>query len=254
MSTLLSKKSILFIIIALVVAGGSVWYIKNRYETVPVVIPKTTQHTPTQIKPSTPDKQPGLTIPESKLLKVPFTAQAPTANWDELHNEACEEASAIMTAEYFRGNTNAKLQPEFVEAEISKITEWFKNEYGYYLDTTSKETAAMIEHVYGLQTQLIENFTENDIKQAIAENKVVIISFNGRLLNNPNFKHPGPIHHMLVVKGYTANDYITNDPGTRNGMNYAYTWDIIHDAAGDWDHEKNTTDTNNKVAIVVSKE
>ena len=29
-------------------------------------------------------------IPDKFLLQVPFTPQAPTANWDEMHNEACE--------------------------------------------------------------------------------------------------------------------------------------------------------------------
>src|SRR3954467_10835183 len=39
-------------------------------------------------------------LPRTLLLKVPFTPQAPTANWDELHNEACEEASSLMAGLY----------------------------------------------------------------------------------------------------------------------------------------------------------
>ncbi len=61
-------------------------------------------------------------IPSTKILSVPFTPQAPTANWDELHNEACEEASAIMANAYFSGMTKQTLNPDYVENEISRLT------------------------------------------------------------------------------------------------------------------------------------
>src|SRR5687767_2969126 len=44
-------------------------------------------------------------IPGTLSLPVPFTPQAPTGNWDTIHNEACEEASAIMANAYFSGMT-----------------------------------------------------------------------------------------------------------------------------------------------------
>jgi hypothetical protein len=47
---------------------------------------------------------------------------------------------------------------------------------------------------------------------------------NGRELKNPNFKAPGPVTHMVLVKGYDykTKEFITNDPGTRRGENYRY--------------------------------
>ena len=50
-----------------------------------------------------PEKVP-VVVPSELHLRVPFTPQAPTANWDELHNEACEEASVLMAAAYFNGD------------------------------------------------------------------------------------------------------------------------------------------------------
>jgi hypothetical protein len=94
---------------------------------------------------------------------VPFTPQAPTGNWDELHNEACEEASAIMTAAFFAGDKRATLPATEVEASIAKLTAWQDTNLGYHLDSTAAETAQMIQAVYGLTTTLVHEFTEADI-------------------------------------------------------------------------------------------
>lgn len=39
---------------------------------------------------------------------------------------------------------------------------------------------------------------------------------------------------MLVVKGYINNNFITNDPGTRNGADYVYTSQNLFDAIADF--------------------
>ena len=81
----------------------------------------------------------------------------------------------------------------------------------------------------------------------------VIISEYGRALGNPYYKSPGPIHHMLVIKGYGKDSFITNDSGTKRGLNYPYSFNVLYNAAGDWDQQKGTVDTNVKIAIVVWK-
>ena len=50
----------------------------------------------------------------------------------------------------------------------------------------------------------------------------------------PNFTPPGPVYHMLVVKGYDAQNFITNDVGTRKGESYTYTKDVIMKNMHDW--------------------
>lgn len=240
-------KIIIFLLVAIGLGLGAYYFISQKYATdTPVVI-----NTAPNIKEPEAPKKNENNFPDSLLLKVPFTPQAPTANWDELHNEACEEASIIMASQYFAGNTETNLNSNLVEQEISKLTQWQKDNFGYYLDTTVKETAQMVEQVYGLKTELIENFSEADIKEALNKNYLVVISFNGRLLGNPNFKQPGPIHHMLVIKGYNKTGIVTNDPGTRRGLNYNYTFQTLYNAAADWDHSKENVDTSKKVAIII---
>jgi len=56
-------------------------------------------------------------------------------------------------------------------------------------------------------------------------------------LNNPNFKQPGPIYHMLVIKGYNSWEFITNDPGTRKGNSFKYPYSTLINAVHDWNHD-----------------
>jgi hypothetical protein len=111
----------------------------------------------------------------------------------------------------------------------------------------------MIEDVYGLKTRIIEDYSEDDIKKELVAGNLVILSFNGKQLGNPNFRNGGPVYHMLVVRGYNTQGFVTNDPGTRNGMNYSYSWDTLYNAAGEWQHDTRKTDQSIKLAIVVSK-
>ena len=95
--------------------------------------------------------------------------------------------------------------------------------------------------------------TEKTIKQALADGKLVILPASGKLLENPNFRQPGPIYHMLVITGYNGSEFVTNDPGTRKGLNYKYNYSTLEDAAGSWVHSAYDVDTTNKRIILVSK-
>ena len=229
----------------------ALFVIDKRHKIVIVDIPKYT-HTPTPTATSTLPTT-NYTLPTSKLLPVPFTSQAPTANWDKIHNEDCEEASTIMVAEYFSGNKNARLDPELVEGQLTKLTDWEMQTFGYNLDINSEEVIKMVSANYSLQTKIIKDFTIDDIKNELAQNHLVLLPANGQLLGNPNFKQPGPIYHMLVIKGYTSDSIITNDPGTRNGQNYPYSYDTLYNANGNWSHQTNSVDLTQKNIIVVWK-
>jgi hypothetical protein len=58
---------------------------------------------------------------------------------------------------------------------------------------------------------------------------------------------------MLVIKGWDSKGFITNDPGTRKGRNYPYTYETLYSASGAWSHNLNAVDTGDKTAIVVWK-
>jgi len=245
-------------LLAAIAAVSAIFFINRRYQPAVIDVPKIDNKKPVtaSTSPDTTNKQdpkpPILKpIPNTFLLSVPFTSQAPTANWDELHNEACEEASVIMAAEYFSGNESSTLTAAFVEKEITKLTEWQDNAFGYHLSIDTAETVKMIKEVYGLNAEILENFDEETLKKTLTDGKLIIFPANGRLLGNPNFKSPGPIYHMLVIKGFTSQSFITNDPGTRKGQNYPYSFDVLYNANGDYSHETKEVDRNKKMVIAV---
>ncbi len=239
------------VFLVLLMLGGLWLYIKSdkgshRFGNVTAPIqPQTGDNTPSDdpIPPSSP-------LPSHFSLQVPFTSQAPTANWDQLHNEACEEASAIMAYAYFKDISS--LPAPVVENEITKLTQWETETLNYNLSITTEETAEMIESVYDLKTEIIP-ISEGAIKRALTEGKLVLVPANGRMLGNPNFKSPGPIYHMFVITGYTSKQIITNDPGTRKGEDYEYDYGVIEEATGNWNHEAHAVDLSDKRIIIVSK-
>jgi len=199
------------------------------------------------------------TVPASYNLAVPFQSQAPHSDWGLPYQEACEEASLIMADRFFSGES---LSADHMDEAIKKLVAWEQDEFGYYEDTTAAEVVVMAREYFGLKALLDYDVTADTIKHYIAQNKLVIIPAAGRVLPNPNFTGEGPLYHMLVVRGYTPTHFITNDPGTRNGKEFVYTYDALINAVHDWpqEHGGNSSGvseedmlTGQKVMIVVDK-
>ena len=255
----LSKFSIFFILAAILFVIASFYYINSRLPQVVSYNDKAGSSGTTTGNGSAIDqaKIPSATSTPSQPavlnLPIPFTSQAPTADWDLVHNEDCEEASAVMANAYLTGNTTATLAAADVENEMNNLNSWEDANFGYHLDTTAQETAQMIEGYYGLQAKVYDDYSFADIKDQLNLHHAVILPVNGQLIGNPNYTQPGPIYHMLVVRGYTSTGLITNDSGTRRGQNYPYAFDTLHNAGADWNHSTNTIDQNKKPMIVVWK-
>jgi len=185
-----------------------------------------------------------------RVLPVPFTPQAPYADWNLPYQEACEEASMVMAAEYFKGNKTLQLDPAYANQEILKLVEWQKINRGFYEDTTASEVASILKDYYNLTAEVVA-YNPEVIKQALTNNKLVLIPAAGRLLGNPYFHRPGPLYHMLVVKGYEGDEFITNDPGTKRGESFRYQESALRRAAHDWN--SGDVEHGEQVMIVVSK-
>ncbi|MCH7492929.1 C39 family peptidase, partial [Patescibacteria group bacterium] len=188
-----------------------------------------------------------LVLPDEINLEVPFTSQAPHANWDLPYQEACEEASAI-TVHYFYQNLS--FTPDVADREILDLVAWQEDNLGFYKDTTAEQTAQFMRDYWGYKKiDVIYDPTINDIKSNLAAGRPVILPAAGQELGNPYFTPPGPIYHMLVVRGYTETQFITNDVGTKRGENFRYDYDVLMKAMHDW----NDGDVANgqKVIIVV---
>ncbi len=172
-------------------------------------------------------------LPAEFNLAVPFTPQAPFAVWDEIHEDACEEASVMMIDAFY---TNRNFTPQSADDEINAIVNWELQTFGYWLDTTAEETARILREKYGYQNvRVVYDIDINDIKQEVASGHPVILPAAGQLLGNIYFQQPGPLYHMLVVRGWTKEGMIiTNDPGTKRGEGYLYDPDVFINAVHDW--------------------
>ncbi len=194
---------------------------------------------PATVAPTTPntgtDTQSDTPLPTELNLAVPFTSQAPHGVWDEAHEDYCEEASALMAARFF--SRTPITGPDDADAAMVKLHEWQMARFGYFESTTAAETKQMIEANFPLSVTLSRDVTADAIRRALATNTLVLVPAAGQLLKNPYFTQPGPVYHMLVIKGYTAKgDFITNDPGTRHGADYRYDPATLLAAVGDWNN------------------
>jgi len=168
----------------------------------------------------------------SVLLEVPFMSQAPFAKWDALHEDACEEASLIML-KYFSDNKKS-ITKEEAEKEIQGMVT-FEKKNKYSLSITLDELNEVAGKYYNMKTGRVEkNITADKIKKELSDGKPVIVGAAGKVLPNPNFKNGGPNYHMLVVIGYDEKGFITNDPGTRLGKSFRYTFEGLYKSIHDW--------------------
>lgn len=241
-------KKILFIFAFLVITlGGAifVWRKISGPELIKEPIPS-----PQVYQSPSVSSSPSLSVlPPQTNLAIPFTSQAPSKNWGLPYAEFCEEASALMAASYINGWTIPTV--DFAEQKLNEIKDFEEQRFGYYKDTTAEETAIILREFYHLnKVQVLYDPTINDIKKAIADGKAVMAPMAGRLLGNPYFQSPGPIYHMLVIKGYTKEgNIITNDPGTRRGADFIYSPSVIMNAIHDWN--KGDVESGRKVVIIV---
>lgn len=220
---------------------------------VPYATPRTTPPAVATPKPrttTTPVPRTTPTLPQQANLAVPFTVQAPNANWDEAHGEFCEEASVFMAMSYVLNQDIPT--PEFADQKMLAIKAFEEERFGYYKDTTIEETAVIFrEHYDYNKLQIIENPTVNDLKHAVAQGQLVVVPAAGRMLGNPYFQQPGPLYHMFVIKGYTAdNKFIVNDPGTKRGADFLYTEEVLMNAIHDWRDDRQI-ELGKKVVLIV---
>lgn len=189
-------------------------------------------------------------VREAVNWNVPFTSQAPTGNWDALHEEACEEASVLMVLRYFHGTSIGSSQ----QADDAIVDLVAKNEaLGFPVDDTAVQIVTLIHSLDpAIEATLLKNPTEEQLKEVLSAGSLVIVPAAGRDLGNPYYTAPGPLYHMLVIRGYTRDGYvITNDPGTKRGANYVYRWAVLLDAMHDWNG--GDVEHGQRVVIVVGR-
>ncbi len=199
----------------------------------------------------------GIELPESVALSVPFSVQAPYADWNPPFDEACEEVSLLMAEFALRGNA---LPKETANEEIKELASWEEAE-GYAVDITVAELASIARERFGRKTAVYSgnDVTIENIQRLLAAGYPVIIPAAGQHLGNPYFSGDGPPYHMLVITGYKSGgifsdlEFVTNDPGTKRGEGYTYDADVILDVIHDWTGDKETILSGGKTILVIAK-
>jgi len=173
------------------------------------------------------------TLVEGKNLEVPFTSQAPDANWSQPWLDACEETSVAMVQAYYQNKIFSITTAKASILEIFRI----KNPiYGESLDENAATVTELVNNYLPWETEMKENPTLEEIKEQIDLGYPVIIPVDGKILRNPHFRNGGPVYHMLVISGYDDDkqEFITQEPGTRFGKNYPYSYTTIEAAIHDY--------------------
>lgn len=192
-------------------------------------------------------------VVKSVQYDVPFTSQAPFGEWNVPEfQDGCEEASAIMANAWISGKS---LSPAGVKKDLLNIAASEKQEIGHSTDTSAEDTKRLLleQYFHLAHVELVEHFEKRDLIVALSRG-IVLVPMNGRLLGNPNFTSPGPLHHMVVVMGYDprAHEFITNDPGTRKGAGYRYDEEVFFRAVRDYPtgmHEESETVEKNMIVV-----
>lgn len=190
-------------------------------------------------------------LPAQVVLQVPFTPQAPTDKWDR--NEDCEETSITMANAFLSGNTSNTLAEGESIKSIENLKIWENANLGYNVDTGSAATTRLAEGAFAMKVKQIKDFTEDDLKRALADNHPILLPIDARQLNNPKYQNSGPQYHMIVLRGYKDGKFIINDPGTNSGNGNEYTFDVLKNAAADWNQQAQAMDPASKIALVMSK-
>jgi len=175
-------------------------------------------------------------VVNNKILKVPFTVQAPYGDWkNDIYQDGCEEASVLMAIYWINGKELTKV---VADEKIVAMAEWQENKYGCAVDTSTKDTVKRLFNEYfgykKVETKTVEKV--NDLINEIKQGRLIIVPTNGQLLGNPYYTSPGPLRHNLVVYGYdkVTDEFIVNDPGTKRGGAYRYSSKILFEAIRDY--------------------
>ena len=200
-----------------------------------------------------PQKEPEkeLPLPAEVNLDIPFIIQAPFNDWSYPFNHTCEEAAVLMVNYYLEGQTS--VDQAQIKQELLDIVEYQTKNYGFHEDTSAAQTAKLISDYYGYAAEVKYGISSEDIKKELARGNPVIVPAAGRLLNNQYFKPPGPLYHMLVIKGYNADGFITNDGGTRMGADLIYSYQVIENAIHDLEGDLLSIDSGRPAMIAVKK-
>ncbi len=170
----------------------------------------------------------------TKNISIPFTSQAPYGNWNEPWHNACEETSIAMVDAYYRDVRS--FSKAAAKQQILDIFHIKQTYIGKSLDESANTITTLINQFLSWEAVVIDNPTLKQIHDELDAGRPIIIPVMADLLKNPHFRGTFP-YHVLVISGYdeSTEEFITQEPGTRYGENYRYSYQTLLDANRDFD-------------------
>lgn len=234
-------KNKIYNLIFFIIFSATALFFYRQNLTKSVIIPpaepeKEEAQKPVDIETATTTPEPEFVRPvKHSIPDVPFTAQAPFGDWDDVKQDyGCEEACLLMAMHWVR---KEPLSPEKARDEIVAISEFELKNYQHHHDYSIADTLKVLQAYFSYENAFVEyDISLEDIKDEIARGNLVIIPINGRAVTNPYFNAPGPFYHQILVIGYDdgKQQFTVHDPGTRQGANFKYNYNEIGAAIMDY--------------------
>ena len=226
----------LLVVAGILLLGAVGWLWINRQSVTTELVTITARPSVT----STPT--PTLEPLRSTMLDVPFGAQAPFGEWnDPRQQDGCEEAATVLVYCALENSecplTNGRVDKQWLKEKIIDLYDFQVKNWGSGVDTSARDTGErLFKKYFTIDYRVVSVETYEDIGRALMAGYIVVVPTNGKLLNNPNFSHGGPDRHMIVIRGYdrARQEFITQDPGTRQGENYRYDQQVLFEAIRDY--------------------
>lgn len=176
-------------------------------------------------------------VPSFVAHNVPFVIQAPFDNWGGVFQNACEEASMLMVLQIHKP---LFLSPIDIKKQITAFVD-YENQHEISSSMSVVTVQYLLQLFFSIESHLVENPTLDVMKRQLVDG-VLIAPMSGEILANPQFRRPFPPYHMLVITGYddAKKEFIVNDPGTKLGENYRYSYATIVNALHDWTGSRET--------------
>jgi hypothetical protein len=177
-------------------------------------------------------------------LSVPFIIEIPDGTWTGYWKNACEEASMAMVDQYYQGVSSIGRQAS--KNIMIPLFTYQNSVWGSNADSNAERTAKIIEANLDFKATIKRNPTIDEIKDELRAGRPVISFHYARHLDNPGhrFRANGSWYHVMVISGFdeTTGEFITEDPGAENGLDYRYKYDTLMATLGDFNHTTKKVD------------
>jgi hypothetical protein len=175
-------------------------------------------------------------LPDSVLLQVPFTTQAPLNNWGQ-HQESCEAANLTMLYLYWAHDPSVVIDPHAADNWIGTIDAWKPA-----ADLNDAQVGELAHEHWGFGYRIVPN-DPKVIAQQLAAGRPLLAEVRTHGLGNAHY--PGysshyeqtgwSVPHFVTIIGYDSTGVWLNDPGISWGRGYHITYAQLSHAIDDLD-------------------